>query len=95
MAAEQRERAFEQRLLLFSGRRLRFGAEAIELVEVDPQLLAVERVGVAVALEGVAEEFPRFACCLVEAGGAAAGIVARPEGFQKLVAAYRRRCTAR
>ena len=39
--------------------------------------------------ECVAEEFPRFACCLVEAGGAAAWIVAWPERFEKFVAACR------
>ena len=40
-----------------SRRRLGVAAEASEIVEVDPQLGAVERIRVAVALERVAEQF--------------------------------------
>jgi hypothetical protein len=38
-------------------------AQAIEFIEVDVDLLAIERVCVAVAYEGVADQLPRFACC--------------------------------
>jgi hypothetical protein len=76
IAAEQRERAFETRELLVSRRRLCVAAEAIELVEIDLQLVAVERIRVAVAAEGVAKEFSRLAHGLIEAGSAAAWIVA-------------------
>jgi hypothetical protein len=89
LAAEQRERVFERCPLLFSRLSLSFTAEAIEVIEIDPELLAIECVGVAVAYEGIAEQFPRLACCLIEAACAAAGIVAGPEGFQKLVATCR------
>jgi hypothetical protein len=43
--------------------------------EIDSQLLAIEVVCTALAQEGVAEKLPCFACCLVEAGGAATRVV--------------------
>src|SRR5581483_9253249 len=64
-------------------------AEAVEFVEVDPQLVTVERVGVAVASEGVAQQSSRLAGRLVEARCAAAWVIAWPERFEELVPASR------
>lgn len=89
LAAEQRQRALERCLLLFSCSSLAFTAEAIQVVEINSNLLAIECVRVAVALEGAAEQFPRLAYGLVEAASAAAGIVAGPKRFQNLITACR------
>jgi hypothetical protein len=89
LAAEQSERAFENRELLVSRRHFCVAAKAIELVNIDLQLVAVERIRIAVALEAVAEQFSRLAHRLVEARCAATWVVAWPERFEKLVAASR------
>jgi hypothetical protein len=88
-AAEKGKRLLKECASLVSSGGLRLPAKAIELVEVDQQLVAVERISVAVASKGVAEQFSRLAYCLVEASCAAAGIVARPERFEEHIAAGR------
>jgi hypothetical protein len=69
---------FDKHALLVSRRGLCLHAETIGPVEIDPQSLAVEGVLVAVASEGVAEQFPRLAHRLVEACRAPPGVVAGP-----------------
>ena len=74
---------------------LGFTTKAVEVLEINSKLLAIECVGVAVAKEGAAEQFPCLAYGLVEAASAAAGIVAGPESFQYPSRLVGCRCTAR
>jgi hypothetical protein len=64
-------------------------SQPVEFIEIDPQLLTVEVVGVAVANEYVAEKLPRFARCLIEAGGSASWVFAWPQCLEQFVAACR------
>jgi hypothetical protein len=88
MTAEERKRGFEKCQLFAFGRRLRLSAEAIDFVSINTQSLAIKRIGVAVALEGVTKESPRLANCLVEASRAAAWIVTWPKSLLQLGAPH-------
>ena len=67
-------------------RRARLIQELVKFVDVDPNLLAVEPIAIALARHSLTEELPRVADRLVEAVTASLRILARPDRLEDLVA---------
>jgi hypothetical protein len=81
LVPEEGESSLKKLQRRVAARPIDFGQQAVQLVDVDSHVVAVEPVAISFARDPVAEQLPRISDRLVEAMAASLWVVARPERF--------------